>query len=91
MDKEDYQFLVTSFRLDRWHEFVNNPTYVKDTINEDYWNAYRKVYPDEEDDEDLEDNNLLLYLIIGISGGVVLIAGVIITICCLKERCCSDC
>jgi len=86
MDKKDYQFIVTSLQLLRWHEFVDNPDCVKDVINEDYWNAYRKGPPGPDPEPDVKDNNLLLYLIIGISCGIVLIVGIIVIISCVKKH-----
>jgi len=74
MDKKDYQFIVTNLQLLKWHELVDNPTYVKDAINEEYWNAYREIYSDDKGAE----IGYVIGVIVGIASALMIVAGVLI-------------
>ena len=70
-------------QLARWHEFVSNPDYVKDVINKEYWDAYRKIPPDPKPNPK-PDDEFPIYLI-GILAGVALVVAIILVIICVKR------
>jgi hypothetical protein len=78
MSDDYYKAYVVYNNMTRWVSFADNEPCVQKTINADYWNAYNKVYGQ-------DDDKFGLYLFLGIAIGAVVVIGVLLLIIYLKR------